>query len=76
MEDVRVPHAASGLVTSENKEIEDGETIRGAESFPATREYYRFIAESSDLLNSINQLMPVIQSQLDDIEARLTAGGL
>lgn len=86
----RIPHAASAISATENKQIRQGESIRDVETLPSTKEYYKFFAdllidnEALEIaLNDCKARLDQMQQDLSDIdlrvtdtEARLTAGGL
>jgi len=76
MVDVRIPHASQGLVAVENKEVRAGDTRRGSSSYPATREFHRFLSELENTVNNLNSALETIQNDIAAIEARLTVAGI
>jgi len=61
MEEIRVPHASAGVVVNEEDQL--------VTQSQATKEFYRWMDDVSRSLNEIN-------ASLQDVLARLDAGGL
>ena len=69
MADVNLPHSSAGLAVTEQKETLNGQAQEQSKQFPPTREYYKFFDDIKICIDQLN-------TRLEQVESRLTAGGL